>query len=173
MKPTFAKLGLKLNNAIKTIEINNQEIEIKQYLPIADKLELISSVINWAADANNFANPVKIEVFTKLEIVFRYTNLTFTEKQREDPAKLYDLLEENHIFEQIFSLIPKNEFEYLIKNTAECVTAIYAYNNSIMGVLERLNNNYDETDFNINKLKEELTGIGDVTLLQDVLNKLG
>ena len=173
MKPTFAKLGLKLNNNIKTIEINNQEIEVKQYLPITDKLELISSVINWAADANNFANPVKIEVFTKLEIVFRYTNLTFTEKQREDPGKLYDLLEENHIFEQIFSMIPESELNYLIKNTAECVTAIYAYNNSVMGVLERLNNNYDETNFDINKLQEDLASIGDVSLLQDVLKKLG
>ena len=173
MKPTFAKLGLKLNNNVKTIEINNQEIEIKQYLPITDKLELISSVINWAADANNFANPVKIEVFTKLEVVFRYTNLTFTEKQREDPAKLYDLLEENCIFEQIFNMIPESELNYLMKSTAECVTAIYAYNNSVMGVLERLNNNYDETNFDINKLQEDLAGIGDVTLLQDVLKKLG
>jgi hypothetical protein len=29
MKPTFAKLGLKMNNNIKTIIINDQEIEIK------------------------------------------------------------------------------------------------------------------------------------------------
>ena len=173
MKPTFAKLGLKMNNSVKTIIINDQEIEVKQYLPINDKLELISSVINWAADANNFANPVKIEIFTKLEIVFRYTNLTFTEKQREDPAKLYDLLEENQIFDKIFSVIPSHEYEYLIKNTAECVTAIYTYNSSIMGVLERLNNNYDETSFDINKLKEDLANIGDVTLLQDVMKNLG
>lgn len=173
MKPTFAKLGLKMNNSVKTIIINDQEIEVKQYLPINDKLELISSVINWAADANNFANPVKIKIFTKLEIVFRYTNLTFTEKQREDPAKLYDLLEENQIFDKIFSVIPSHEYEYLVKNTAECVTAIYTYNSSIMGVLERLSNNYDETSFDINKLKEDLANIGDVTLLQDVMKNLG
>ena len=30
MKPTFAKLGLKMNNNIKTIIVNDQEIEIKQ-----------------------------------------------------------------------------------------------------------------------------------------------
>ena len=46
MKPTFAKLGLKMNNNIKTILINDQEIEVKQYLPINEKLDLIGSVIN-------------------------------------------------------------------------------------------------------------------------------
>jgi len=60
MKPTFAKLGLKLDNNIKTIVINEQEIEVKQYLPINDKLDLISTVINLSMDDNNFANPVKV-----------------------------------------------------------------------------------------------------------------
>jgi hypothetical protein len=29
MKPTFAKLGLKINNTVKTITIEGQEIEVK------------------------------------------------------------------------------------------------------------------------------------------------
>ena len=98
MKPTFAKLGLKVNSTVKTIVINEQEIEIKQYLPVNEKLRLIGDVIGQAADENNFSNPIKLEVFTKLEIVFAYTNLSFTEKQKEDLVKLYDILESNNIF---------------------------------------------------------------------------
>jgi hypothetical protein len=52
----------------------------------------MSTVINNSADDNNFANPVKTRVFTMLEIMYAYTNINFTEKQKEDPAKLYDIL---------------------------------------------------------------------------------
>jgi hypothetical protein len=46
MKPTFAKLGLKMNNSVNTIMFNDQEIEVNQYLPINDKLDLIAAVIS-------------------------------------------------------------------------------------------------------------------------------
>ena len=91
-KVSLTKLGLKVNQEIKTIEFNEQTIEVKQYLPINDKLELISNVINSAHDENNFANPVKVSVFTTLEIMYAYTNINFTDKQKEDPTKLYDML---------------------------------------------------------------------------------
>ena len=45
-KVAFSKLGLKVNQDIKTIEFNGQNIEVKQYLPIQDKLRLISNIIN-------------------------------------------------------------------------------------------------------------------------------
>ena len=173
MKPTFAKLGLKLDNNIKTIIINEQEIEVKQYLPINDKLDLISTVINLSMDDNNFANPVKVEVYTKLEIIFRYTNLSFTDKQKEDLVKIYDLLESNHIFDLIIAEIPENEYKYIYESTEKCVKEIYAYSNSVMGVLERLSADYSQTSLDIDALKTKLENIGDISLLQDVVDKLG
>ena len=91
-KVSFTKLGLKLNQDINNVEYNGQNIEIKQYLPVNKKLELISNVINLSADDNNFANPLKVDIFTTLEIIFNYADITFTEKQKEDPVKLYDLV---------------------------------------------------------------------------------
>lgn len=173
MKPTFAKLGLKLENNIKTIVINDQEIEVKQYLPINDKLDLIATVINLSMDDNNFANPVKVQVYTKLEIIFRYTNLSFTDKQKEDLVKIYDLLESNHIFDLIIAEIPESEYKYIYESTEKCVKEIYAYSNSIMGVLERLSADYSQTSFDIDALKTKLENIGDVSLLQDIVDKLG
>ena len=100
-KVAFTKLGLKKKDEVKTVNINNNVIEVKQYLPINEKLELIGRVLNQAADDNNFSNPVKLEVFTALEIVFTYTNISFTDKQKEDLIKLYDILESNNIFNLI------------------------------------------------------------------------
>lgn len=173
MKPTFAKLGLKMNNSVNTIIFNDQEIEVRQYLPINEKLDLIAAVINQAADDNNFMNPVKTEVFMKLEIAFRYTNISFTDKQKEDLVKLYDLMDSNELFDAIIDEIPENEYNSIVDGVMDCSEAIYAYQNSVMGILERISTDYDNMDLNLNTLKEKLDDLGDVSLLQEVVTKLG
>ena len=110
----FTKLSLKRKNEVKTITINNNQIEIKQYLPVNEKLDLIARVINGAHDQNNFPNPIKIEVIGTLEMIMAYTNISFTEKQKEDIPKLYDLLEENGVIKDIISQIPEDEYNFII-----------------------------------------------------------
>ena len=61
-KLPFTKLGLKQNNETVNIQFNDQIIEVKQYLPVDEKLELITRVLELAHDSNNFSNPVKIDV---------------------------------------------------------------------------------------------------------------
>ena len=68
-KVSFTKLGLKINQEIKNIEFNGQNIEIKQYLPVNEKLKLIGNVINSSAEEENFINSLKVEVFTLLEML--------------------------------------------------------------------------------------------------------
>ena len=84
---SFTKLGLTKNQEVKIVNWNEQDIEVKQYLPINEKLTLISNVLNNAHDENNFSNPVKVEVFTALEIMYAYTNINFTEKQKRKISK--------------------------------------------------------------------------------------
>jgi hypothetical protein len=79
-KLAFTKLGLSKNQEVKIVEFNGQDIEVKQYLPVNDKFEVIGNIINRSADDNNFANPLKVEIFTALEIISTYTNISFTEK---------------------------------------------------------------------------------------------
>ena len=45
-KPTFAKFGLKVDQSVKKVVFNEQEFEVKQYLPIEEKLTIISDIIN-------------------------------------------------------------------------------------------------------------------------------
>jgi len=79
-KVPFSKLGLKkIKDDIVKIDFNGIEIEVKQYLPIDDKLQFVVNVISNAADGNRFYNPIKIEAFSTLEILFMYTNLSFTD----------------------------------------------------------------------------------------------
>ena len=44
-KVTFNKLNLTKNTEIKNIDINENIIEVKQYLPVEEKLELFSYIV--------------------------------------------------------------------------------------------------------------------------------
>ena len=121
-KISFTKLGLKINQDIKNIEFNEQIIEVKQYLPVNMKLELISNVINRILlENNNFINPIKIEVFTVIEILYYYTNINFTEKQKEDIPKLYDLVVSSGLWEQIVEAMLEEEFDFVVDGVIKSI----------------------------------------------------
>lgn len=172
-KVSFTKLGLKLNQEIKTIEWNEQIIEVKQYLPINKKLELISNVINLSVDETNFANPVKVKVYLSLEIIEAYTNINFTEKQKEDICKLYDLFNSNGLIKAIIDEIPQEEYDELIKGTWDSVDAIYDYRNSLLGILESAASDYSNLSLDATDIQQKLADPNNMTLLKDVLAKLG
>lgn len=171
-KVSFSKLGLKVNNEVVNIHFNDQVIEVKQYISVNDKLKLISEVINNTIDEHSFCNPVKVKVYLALGILDYYTNINFTEKQKEDPVKLYDLFESNGLLNQIYHVIPGEEFNNLTTGAWDSINAIYTYNNSAMGIMDNITTNYKNTDLDANKLIEELNNM-DASLLKDVLNKLG
>lgn len=169
----FTKLSLKRKNEVKTITINNNQIEIKQYLPVNDKLDLIARVINGAHDQNNFPNPIKIEVIGTLEMIMAYTNISFTEKQKEDIPKLYDLLEENGVIKDIISQIPEDEYNFIIDGINKTVDAVYTYNNSILGILEAVSKDYSNLDFDATQIQKKMADPENLKLVRDVLTKLG
>ena len=172
-KVSFTKLGLKINQNVKSIAFNDQVIEVKQYLPINNKLELISNVINLSADDNNFANPVKIHVFTTLEVIEQYTNINFTEKQKEDPTKLFDLLESSGLSDLILETIPKAEYTMIVNGVNDSTEAVYNYRNSVLGILESVSADYSAIDLDATELQKKIGDPDNLALLKQVLTKLG
>lgn len=172
-KPTFAKLKLARNNSVKVVTFNGIEIEVKQYLPINEKLQLISNVINAAADDNNFSNPIKEDLFGTLEIIYAYTNLGFTEKQKEDPIKLYDDMISSGFADAIIKEIPSEEYNTIVNGINECTKAIYTYRNSLLGILEATVADYGNLELDATDLQSKMADPNNMALLKDVLTKLG
>ena len=172
-KVPFTKLGLKKKEEIKNITINDQVIEVKQYLPISDKINIITNVIENSADDNNFANPVKVEVFANLEIMYAYTNISFTDKQKENPTKLYDLLEENGIIAEVIAAIPENEYALLLGWIDETIEAFYTYRNSVMGIMEQISADYSNLSLDATEIQQKLADPQNLELLKNVMTKLG
>lgn len=172
-KVSLTKLGLKVNQDIKNIDFNEQDIEIKQYLPVNEKLMLISNVLNLSHDNNNFANPVKISVFTTLEIMYAYTNINFTDKQKEDPTKLYDMLISTGLAKKVINAIPEEEYHEIICGISDTIDAVYTYQNSVMGILDSISQDYSSLDLNATEIQKKLSDPNNMELLKQILSNLG
>lgn len=171
----FTKLGLKPNTETKTLVYNEQVIEIKQYLPIDEKLEVITNVINLSTslEYNGFSNPIKVDVYTILEIIEKYTNINFTDKQRENPTKLYDLMTGNGLVAAILELIPEEEYTAIIVGVKECVEAFDKYRTSIMGVLDSVSRDYHNVDLDLENIQQKLTDPEAIATLKQLAGLTG
>lgn len=172
-KLAFSKLGLKNNNQVTNILFNDQTIEVKQYISVNDKLKLISDIINKTIDEHSFCNPVQVKVFIALGIIEYYTNINLTDKQKEDPVKLFDLLQSNGLMEQICNAIPAEEFDDLNNGVWDSINSIYTYQNSAMGIMNNLSADYSNLDFDATAIQQKLGDGENVEFLKEVLAKLG
>ena len=172
-KVSFTKLGLKPNNEIKSFKFNEQVIEVKQYLPVEEKLELIGFVLEASHDQNNFSNPVKVQVYTALKIIEKYTNITFTEKQKDNPTKLYDVLSGNGLIHKIVEAIPQEEYDVLIQGVYDTIDAVYKYQNSVLGILDTIGKDYSNLQFDAEGIQKALGDPENLGLLKDIMTKLG
>ena len=174
-KVSFSKLGLTKNNNVNIIEFNGQKIEIKQYLSINDKANLASNVLNYTIGngTTRFINPLQVEVYTLLQTIEKYTNITFTDKQREDPAKLYDLIVSSGLWGLVFEQIDKNDYAEMISYVDKSVEAFYNYYNSIYGILDNINKQYETMNLDATEIQKKLDNPENLTLLKEVLEKLG
>lgn len=175
-KISYNKLGITKDelNRVQTVEYNDQTIEVKQYLPIAEKSELITRVLNNSVDENTgYYNLLKLDMNLGLEIVYAYSNISFTEKQKEDPMKLYDMLNASKVLNLIIGLVPDGEFYYLNKTTYEMANNIVTYRNSVMGIMEAISADYSNLDLDATDIQKKLNDPDNMALLKDVLTKLG
>lgn len=169
----FNTLNCNVNTDVKNINFNNQNIEVKQYLPIAEKLDLIDWIITQSADDLKFYNVGKLQVFKFLGLVQHYTNIVFTDEELQDPATLFDVLYSSPLMDEILDAIPDYEHDFINSTLQDTVESIYKYQNSVMGILDTVTTDYQNLNFDVAQLQQNISNPDNLTLLKDVVTKLG
>lgn len=172
-KVAFSKLGLKKTEEIEVIEWNEQKIEVKQYLPIEDKLDMIANIINQSADYNGYYNPARIYIFTILEMIDYYTNISLTEKQKADVFKTFDLFVNSGLSAAIFDKINPYEYNQIKSWVHELINSIYVYKNSVVGIMDTIKDEFNLMDLDTEKLVERLGNKENIEFINELLNKMG
>ena len=175
----MAKVSFTKLNKIKSLEpidikIGEETISVIQYLPLEKKLAIMQNIIQQAGNnEEGFYNIVKLTVFYTIEMLRAYTNISFTEKQLEDPQKLYDIIILNKIWDTIKQSIPEDEVNYIWENTCALAREITDYNHSALGILKLAKEDYSDLELDVNDLTNTLTqSENNLNLVKGLLTKL-
>lgn len=175
----MAKISLTKLNKIKSLEpidikIGEETISVVQYLPLEKKLAIMQNIIEQAGNnEEGFYNIVKLTVFYTIEMLRAYTNISFTEKQLEEPQKLYDIIVLNNIWNEVKKAIPQSELTDIWENTCALAREITDYNHSALGILNLVSNDYDNLNLDVKEMTEKLSDRTNLTFIKDLLTKLG
>lgn len=134
-KVSFAKMNLKVANKTIPVSIAGAEIQVLDYLPIEDYYDWIMISIQKSME-NGVVNPIKLEMYFNLNMIYLLTNISFTEKQREDEAKLFNILDSNGVITAVAraSSIYQDAYEIC----QEQVKKIEEYNRSAAALLQKV-----------------------------------
>lgn len=113
----YSKLKLKVNKEVQSVSFVTDsgeefEIEVKQYLPIVEKIALVTEVVNKSV-VNGIIRKDLLGCYLSLGIIYNYTNLEFTEKALEKDGSLFDELESNGLIAVVIDGMDPQEREEL------------------------------------------------------------
>ena len=136
-KISYASLKLKVDKSVETFDFNENKIEVLKYLPIEDKRDLVEITLQ-KAEENGVYNTVLLDMYFHLHLVYMYTNLSFTDKQKENEAKIYDTLACNGFFDQFFEALPEGEYKDLMDYIEDIIEDTLTYKNTAAAVLQSI-----------------------------------
>jgi len=140
MKVSYANMKLKLNTDVNTFDFKGQKIEVLKYLPAQEKYDLLMITLQESLE-NGAYNEFKLNLYFELNLVYMYTNISFTEKQREDELKLYDNLKSNGFFDLFYQAIEEQEYNELLTQLNTLKEDTMSYRKSVASIIHDLVNN--------------------------------
>lgn len=138
----YSDLGLKVNSTEKQVKLGNGvTINVKQYLPISDKMSLINIALENSICGDGYYDPVLLEMLFNVYVVFSYTDLEFTDEEKGEIGQIYDEMLSNGYIDKILNAIPENEYNELLGYLEEKRAAAERYKGSLADAIQNLMTN--------------------------------
>lgn len=135
-------------------DINGKTIEVKHYLPIESKVSLVQITIQQSIIENGFINPILLDAYFNLYVVFYYSNIEFTDEEKQNALATYDLLESNGIIAKVEAGIPQDEFEDLFNLCTEYSNKYDKYINSTLNIVNTVIESFPKRMEEVQKIIE-------------------
>ena len=129
------KLNLNKKQDVKVIQYEGNDIEIIQHLDIASKSALVSAAVRGSV-IQGIVDEILLDAYLHLFIVDRYTNISLTQKQRENLLETFDLLESNKFFDVVISGMAENEYDYIFTMAKRLMNNVNEYNRNIISMFQ-------------------------------------
>ena len=154
----------------KEITYDGQTFNVRSWIPMEDKLALIGNIINASIDDNTFYNPARLHIFYVMNMVKEYTDIDFKEM---NIMYAYDILDVSGLWDIIEKYIDENEINFIKQNIKETITNIYAYKNSVLGMIDAMNQKSEDLKVDGEALQKVIGDPENLTLVKQILDNLG
>ena len=173
-KIPFSKLNIKNTTIIPTnVQFGEIDIEVLPRLTTDDRVKFMEEIIANVQSENAFINKHSLTVWFDLCVLFYYTNLTFTDKQKSDPGKLYDMCITSGLLGIVKAKIGIEELDFMHTLVNMQIEKIYNYRNSAYGILDAMKNDYDNLNLDATEIQKKLGDEKNLAVLKETLTKLG
>ena len=136
-KTAFSTLKLKTDKTYLEFTFENKSVQVLRYLPVQEKEDIIEVAYQKAIINSNF-NPILFNIYFLLNVVYSYTNLTFTDEQRRDEKKLYDMICSSGLLDIILNNIPESEMMFFEDNIEDYVSQSLVQDYSAVGIFNNV-----------------------------------
>lgn len=131
----YNDLKLSKSKKIKIFKWADKEIEILDYLPFEDKYDIIMITIQKSYE-NGIYNPMKLDMFYHLNLVYAFTNLIFSDEDRQDESKLYDELVSSGFMEAFLQHLDMKVYTEMQEDIENIIKLKTKYDLSIAGMIK-------------------------------------
>lgn len=128
----YNDLGLTKSKEIRIFKWNDKDIEVTKYLSISDRYDIVMITLQEAYEEGIY-NPVKLDKFFHLNLVYSYSNLMFTDEERQDTDKLYDELKSSGFMDKFLQNIDAKEYAEMLED----IDTIIKAKNGFSGIIKK------------------------------------
>lgn len=172
-KVSLIKITPIKSGEIKEVEINGEKVQVRQYLPTAEKIALTERVLAGAFDESNRYSMFRLNLLMEIEIIKTYTNFNITEKQMENIPNLYDLLVLNNIIKQVNENIPDEELIELRDKIYDEADNLEKYLNSFAGIMKLITTDYSNVSMDVDETMKKIDNPEAFKTIKEILDKIG
>ena len=155
-----------------TLNIGKHTIEIKEELTIQEQIEFAEYLFNkLLSEDDKYFNKIKFEYYKVLAYYKFFTSIDISDYTDEELHEVYNIINTSGELrglntESIF-------FNCICREVEDMLKDYYNYRNSIYGILDVISTDYENLNLDMSTIKENMIDKDNLTLLKDVVTKLG
>lgn len=155
-----------------TLNIGKYTIEIKEELTIQEQIEFAEYLFNkLLSEDDKYFNKIKFEYYKVLAYYKFFTSIDISDYTDEELHEVYNIINTSG---ELKGLNTENIFfNCICREVEDMLKDYYNYKNSIYGILEAISTDYENLNLDMSTLKENMIDKDNLTLLKDVVTKLG
>ena len=133
----FADIKKPLNKETKIVNIDGNDITIKQNLTTNEIYDLVMITLQEAREDYMY-NPLKLDVFFHVNLVMMMTDIEFEAEDRINKFDTYDELLASGVMEEVIANIPKETYTYIKKITEMTADKLEEFENRATAFLTKV-----------------------------------